>query len=110
MKTFIPGTIARAEDVNTNFEELQTLINDLKNTLQTGTIGLGNIGPGDNVDEPITFPRAFTKKPVVLVQTGNQRLIVAAYDITPAGFHYWAYNNTSGISAATELMWLAIAL
>lgn len=110
MKIFIPGQIASAADVNDNFNEVSTRITDLANAIQTGTIGLGNIGPGDNTDAAIAFPRAFTKKPIVLVQTGNQRLIIAAYDITPTGFHYWAYNNTSGISAPTELMWLAIAL
>ena len=110
MKTFIPGTIARAEDVNTNFEELQTLINDLKNSLQTGTAPIGNLSPGDSTDAVITVPKPFSKPPLVFLQTGNQRIIAAAYDITPTGFHYWLYNNTTGASATTNLMWLAIAL
>lgn len=110
MKTFIPGTIARAEDVNTNFEELQTLINDLRNTLQTGTVPIGNLSPGDSADAVITFPKPFAKPPLVFLQTGNQRIIPASYDITTSNFHYWLYNNTNGASAATTLMWLAIAL
>lgn len=110
MKKFVPGEIARAEDVNGNFDELKQAIDALTGALQTGAISLGNIGPGDNTDATIKFPKPFTLPPKVFLQTGNQRLILAAYDITPTSFHYWAYNNTSGISASTELMWLAVGL
>ena len=41
MKVFVPGEIARAEDVNANFAELKEAVDRLVNGRQHGTVQLG---------------------------------------------------------------------
>ena len=47
---------------------------------------------------------------MVFMQSQNQRLNLAAWDITATGFTWMAHNNPSGTSAFAQLMWVAIAL
>jgi hypothetical protein len=111
MKKFVPGEIARAEDVNANFDELKQAIDALTNGLQTGQISVGSLQPGEQSNfYKVSFPKRFAKAPMVFMQSQNQRLNVAAWDITADGFTWMAHNNTSGASAFAQLMWLAVAI
>lgn len=111
MKTFVPGEIARAEDVNANFAELKTATDKLTAAFQIGQVAVNSIQPGDQTNSyKVTFPRRFAKAPMVFMQSQNQRLNVAAWDITPEGFTWMVHNNTSGASAYAQIMWVAISL
>lgn len=111
MKKFVPGEIARAEDVNANFDELKQASDALTNGLQTGQIAVGSLQPGEQTNfYTVSFPKRFAKAPMVFMQSQNQRLNVAAWDISPEGFTWMAHNNTSGASSSAQIMWLAVAL
>lgn len=111
MKTFVPGEIARAEDVNQNFAELKAATDKLTTTFQVGQVYVYPLQPGDQTAfYKVSFPKRFDKAPMVFMQSQNQRLNVAAWDITPEGFTWMAHNNTSGASAGTQVMWLAVSL
>ena len=43
MKTFVPGEIARAEDVNANFAELKETSDRLANAFQIGQVAVGGL-------------------------------------------------------------------
>lgn len=111
MKTFTPGEIARAEDVNANFAELKSATDKLATAFQVGQVAVTSLRPGEQTHYyKVPFPRRFTNTPTVLMQSQNQRLNVAAWDITPEGFTWMAHNNTSGASDPTQIMWAAISL
>ena len=111
MKKFVPGEIARAEDVNSNFAELKEGLDRLLTGIQVGKVAVGSLQPGEQTNSyTVTFPKPFKKAPTVLMQSQNQRLNLAAWDITTTGFTWMAHNNTSAASAYAELMWLAIDL
>nr|DAX42129.1 MAG TPA: H-type lectin domain [Caudoviricetes sp.] len=111
MKTFVPGEIARAEDVNANFAELKAVTDKLGAAIQIGKIPIGNLQPGEASNSyTVPFPKRFAKAPMVFMQSQNQRLNLAAWNITPEGFTWMAHNNTSGTSAPADLMWVAISL
>lgn len=83
----------------------------LSDRLQTGSVALGNINAGEATNTyTVVFPRPFKTTPKVFIQSENQRLTTAAWDISATGFKWMAYNNTSGISAPASLMWLAVAI
>lgn len=111
MKTFVPGEIARAEDVNANFAELKEATDRFAAAFQIGQIAVGSLQPGATTNSyTVKFPKRFSKPPMVFMQSQNQRLNLAAWDITADSFTWMAHNNTSGASAYAQLMWLAIAL
>ena len=111
MKTFVPGEIARAEDVNANFAELKAIADKLTAALQVGQVYVHPIQPGNSTNYyKVEFPKRFDKAPMVFMQSQNQRLNTAAWDITPEGFTWMAHNSTSGLSAETQIMWVAISL
>lgn len=111
MKTFVPGEIARAEDVNANFAELKAATDKLTTAFQVGQVAVPSLQPGGQTHYyKVPFPRRFTKTPMVFMQSQNQRLNVAAWDITPEGFTWMVHNNTSGTSDPTQIMWVAISL
>lgn len=111
MKKFVPGEIARAEDVNGNFAELKDVLDRLLGGIQIGQVAVGSIQPGDQTNSyTVQFPKPFKKPPMVFMQSQNQRLNLAAWDITATSFTWMAHNNTSGTSAYSQLMWVAIAL
>nr|DAV64751.1 MAG TPA: H-type lectin domain [Caudoviricetes sp.] len=111
MKTFVPGEIARAEDVNANFAELKAIADKLTAALQVGHVYVSHLQPGGATTYyKVEFPKRFDKAPLVFMQSQNQRLNTAAWDITPRGFTWMAHNNTSETSAETQIMWAAISL
>lgn len=111
MKTFVPGEIARAEDVNANFAELKELVDRLAGAFQIGQIPINYLQPGEQSNTyTVPFPKAFKKPPMVFMQSQNQRLNLAAWDITASSFKWMAHNNTGATSAPANLMWVAIAL
>lgn len=83
----------------------------LSDRLQTGSVALGNLNPGEATNTyTVVFPRPFKTQPKVFMQSENQRLNTAAWDISATGFKWMAFNNTSGTSAFASLMWLAVAI
>lgn len=111
MKTFVPGEIARAEDVNGNFAELKNAVDKLTTAFQFGQVYVYPLTPGAQTSYyKVQFTKRFDKAPIVLMQSQNQRLNAAAWDITPEGFTWMVHNNTSGASDATQIMWAAISL
>lgn len=109
MKVFVPGEIARAEDVNANFAELKEAVDRLVNGRQHGTVHLGQYQPNESYEASVTFPRPFTSTPHVAVSCGNQRVRIAIYDITPTGFKYYGWNDTGGFSQSANFDWIALA-
>lgn len=111
MKKFVPGEIARAEDVNANFAELQTGLDKLLGGIQLGQVAVNSMSPGEASNTyTVPFTKRFAKPPMVFMQSQNQRLNVAVWDITTDGFKWMVHNNTSGNSAFAHIMWVAIAL
>ena len=111
MKKFVPGEIARAEDVNANFAELRDSLDQLLGGIQIGEILINYLQPGEASNTyTVTFPKPFKKPPKVFMQSQNQRLNLAAWDITATSFKWMAHNNTGATSAPAGLMWVAIAL
>lgn len=101
MKTFVPGEIARAEDVNANFAELKQLIDRLINSRQQGRVSLGQYAPNQSYEATVNFARPFRKPPNVAVSCSNQRLRIAVYDVTTTSFKYFGWNDTSGHNDAS---------
>lgn len=100
MKTFVPGEIARAEDVNANFNELSTKLDRLINSRQQGRVNLGQYQPGETYEATVNFRRAFRKVPNVAVSCSNQRLRIAVYSVTTTSFKYFGWNDTSGTNSS----------
>ena len=111
MKTFVPGEIARAEDVNGNFSELNTLIDKCLNGIQSGTFATGSYAPGEAYEGTVKFPRAFASIPRVTMSVASQRLRVAVYGITTTGFTYYIWNDTNAQSGGeNSAQWIATTL
>ena len=111
MKTFVPGEIARAEDVNGNFSELKALIDKALNGIQSGSLTTGSYAPGETYEGTVKFPRAFASTPHVTMAVASQRLRVAVYGITTAGFTYYIWNDTAGQSGGeNSAQWIATTL
>lgn len=108
MKTFVPGEIARAEDVNANFAELKQLIDRLASSRQQGRVGIGAYAPGQTGEGKVSFTRPFRKVPSIAMSCSNQRLRIAIYNVTPTGFTYYAWNDTGGINSSDAYFdWIA---
>ena len=70
MKKFVPGEIARAEDVNSNFAELKDGLDRLLGGIQIGQVAVGSIQPGDQTNSyTVQFPKPFKKPPMVFMQS-----------------------------------------
>lgn len=111
MKTFVPGEIARAEDVNTNFAEVKALADKCLNGIQSGTFSTGSYKPGEVYEGTINFPRAFPSVPRVTISVASQRLRVAVYSITTTGFTYYIWNDTDAQSGGeNSAQWIATML
>lgn len=111
MKTFVPGEIARAEDVNANFAELKVATDRLAAAFQVGQVAVNSLSPGEATNAyKVPFTKRFSKPPMVFMQSQDQHLNAAAWDITADGFTWMVHNNTSSASAFAQIMWLAIAL
>lgn len=111
MKTFVPGEIARAEDVNGNFSELKGLIDKALGGIQSGTLTTGSYAPGETYEGTVKFPRAFAAAPRVTMSVASQRLRVAVYSITATGFTYYIWNDTTGQSGGeNSAQWIATTL
>lgn len=111
MKTFVPGEIARAEDVNGNFSELKSLIDKCLNGIQSGAFSTGSYKPGETYEGAVNFPRAFPSVPRVTISVASQRLRVAVYSITATGFTYYIWNDTDGQSGGeNSAQWIATTL
>lgn len=111
MKTFVPGEIARAEDVNANFAEVKALADKCLNGIQSGSFATGSYAPGETYEGAVTFPRAFSAVPNVVMSVASQRLRVAVYEVTQTGFKYYMWNDTSGQSGGeNRARWIATTL
>lgn len=108
MKTFVPGEIARAEDVNANFAELKQLIDLLASSRQQGRVPLGQYSPNQGYEAKVQFGRPFRKVPNVAISCANQRLRVAIYAVTTTGFTYYGWNDTNSANDASAYFdWVA---
>lgn len=108
MKTFVPGEIARAEDVNANFAELKQLIDRLASSRQQGRVGIGSYGPGQTSEIKVSFTKPFRKVPNIAISCSNQRLRLAVYNVTQTGFTCYLWNDTGGINSADAYFdWVA---
>lgn len=108
MKTFVPGEIARAEDVNANFAELKQLIDRLASSRQQGRVSLGQYSPNQGREATVQFGRPFRKVPNIAISCANQRLRIAIYSVTTTGFKYYAWNDTNGANDASAYFdWIA---
>ena len=111
MKTFVPGEIARAEDVNGNFSELKALIDKALTGIQSGTFSTGSYRPGETYEGTVKFPKAFSSIPRVTLSVASQRLRVAVYGITTTQFTYYVWNDTDGQSGGeNSAQWIATTL
>lgn len=111
MKTFVPGEIARAEDVNMNFAEVKALADKCLNGIQSGSFATGSYAPGETYEGAVTFPRAFSVVPNVVMSVASQRLRVAVYEVTATGFKYYMWNDTPGQSGGeNRARWIATTL
>lgn len=110
MKKFVPGEIARAEDVNANFAELKTVTDKLANGIQTGRVGLGAYKPNETYSKSVTFPRPFAAPPFIAVSCTSQRLRIAIYSVTATGFSFYGWNDTSAANGDDATFdWIAIS-
>ena len=108
MKTFVPGEIARAEDVNANFAELKQLIDRVVSSRQQGRVGIGAYAPDQRGEGKVSFAKPFRKVPLVAISCANQRLRIAVYNVTTTGFTYYVWNDTSGANSADAYFdWVA---
>lgn len=111
MKTFVPGEIARAEDVNGNFSELKGLIDKALNGIQSGSFSTGSYRPGETYEGAVRFPKAFASVPRVTMSVASQRLRIAVYGISTTGFTYYLWNDTDGQSGGeNSAQWIATVL
>lgn len=108
----ISDRVADAPAINQrSMTQVESVLSTLADRIQTGAVSLGNIIAGEATGTfGVTFERPFKTTPKVFLQSENQRLTTAAWDITPTGFKWMVYNNTSGTSAPASVMWLAIAI
>lgn len=100
MKKFVPGEIARAEDVNANFDELKQAIDKLIGSRQQGRVSLGTYQPGETYEKTVSFPKAFNTVPMVAISCSNQRIRLAVYNVTTTGFTFYGWNDTSGANSS----------
>ena len=100
MKTFTPGEIARAEDVNANFAELKQAIDKLIDSRQQGRVSLGQYQPNETYEATVKFQRPFKKVPNISISCSTQRLRIAIYAVTTTGFTFYGWNDTSAPSDA----------
>lgn len=108
MKTFVPGEIARAEDVNANFAELKQLIDRVVSSRQQGRVSLGQYTPNQGYEAKVSFGKPFRKVPNIAISCANQRLRVAIYNVTTTGFTYYGWNDTSAPNSADAYFdWIA---
>lgn len=108
MKTFVPGEIARAEDVNANFAELKRLIDRVVSSRQQDRVGIGAYAPDQRGEGKVSFARPFRKVPIVAISCANQRLRIAVYNVTTTGFTYYVWNDTGGINSSDAYFdWVA---
>lgn len=108
MKTFVPGEIARAEDVNANFAELKQLIDRVVSSRQQGRVGIGAYAPDQRGEGKVSFAKPFRKVPNVAISCANQRLRIAVYNVTTTGFTYYVWNDTGGINSSDAYFdWIA---
>lgn len=109
MKTFVPGEIARAEDVNANFAELKRLIDRVVSSRQQDRVGIGAYAPDQRGEGKVSFARPFRKVPIVAISCANQRLRIAVYNVTTTGFTYYVWNDTGGINSSDAYFdWIAV--
>ena len=109
MKKFVPGEIARAEDVNANFAELKQLIDRLIASRQIGRVSLGQYTPNQGYEAQVAFSKPFRKVPNIAISCSNQRLRIAVYEVTTTGFKYYGWNDTSGANSADAYFdWIAV--
>lgn len=108
MKVFVPGEIARAEDVNANFTELKQLIDRLISSRQQGRVSLGQYAPNEGYEAKVSFAQPFRKVPNIAISCANQRLRVAIYNVTTTGFTYYGWNDTGSANASDAYFdWVA---
>lgn len=110
MKKFVPGEIARAEDVNSNFAELKEVTDRLANGIQSGRVSLGAYQPNETYSKSVTFKRPFAAPPFMAVSCTSQRLRIAIYNVTSTGFSFYGWNDTSAANGDDATFdWIAIA-
>lgn len=108
MKVFVPGEIARAEDVNANFAELKQLIDRLISSRQQGRVSLGQYAQNEGYEAKVSFAQPFRKVPNIAISCANQRLRIAIYNVTTTGFTYYGWNDTDSPNAADAYFdWVA---
>ena len=109
MKKFVPGEIARAEDVNANFDELKQAIDKLIASRQQGQVFLGQYQPGETYEKTVNFPKAFNTVPTVAISCSNQRIRLAVYNVTTTGFTFYGWNDTGAANSSdTRFDWIAL--
>lgn len=109
MKKFVPGEIARAEDVNSNFDELKQLVDKLIGSRQQGQVSLGQYQPGETYEKTVSFPKAFNTVPMVAISCSNQRIRLAVYNVTTTGFTFYGWNDTGAANSSdTHFDWIAL--
>jgi H-type lectin domain len=108
VKVFVPGEIARAEDVNSNFAELKQLIDRLISSRQQGRVSLGQYAPNEGYEAKVSFAQPFRKVPNIAISCANQRLRIAIYNVTATGFTYYGWNDTGFPNASDAYFdWVA---
>lgn len=77
-------------------------LNSSLNNIQTGTVSAKTCPPGEITDYPVTFPKAFSKTPIITIgmysgttnaDYGNVSYFY--YDVTATGFTLRVANKTS---------------
>lgn len=108
----ISDRVADAPAINQRaMTRIEDILSALSDRIQTGSLALGNISPGETTNTyTLVFPRPFKTTPKVFIQSENQRLNTAAWDISATSFKWMAHNNTNATSAPASLMWLAVAI
>ena len=101
-----------------NFTQQDGEITELFDRLQTGVVffDAGSYSPQAGTTVPVTFPRAFTDPPVVVLGTignpvGSYFFTIRSGGITAAGFTARCYNGSvdpQDLGADWECSWIAL--
>lgn len=117
MKTFVPGAVARAEEINGNFAELQTLLDKIKTHRIAAGVVSCSVGSDSYFWQRITFPPGvFAAAPTVCLTplfTGDYSTmangVYAGLNQTPTTtyadiFGYWR----NGAGKTLNVAWIAV--
>ena len=113
MKTFVPGAIAAAAEVNANFTEVQNNITALGGKVQHGTKALsGNIPANNYITFDVTFPHAFDSVPALVATSNGSYLLCYTNSVTATTASIGVRNMTAAAYDVnrTTVQWIATTL